>query len=112
YELCTALCRSWFHISVILTGRKLPLSIRRRLQMCIRDRFKIAESFVRALGANPAARAIVRSIVSRGVGLGVTISAEGVETVIHAIYPSHRSLSAKVRVFIDALVASFDGLQR
>ncbi len=39
-------------------------------------------------------------------------AAEAIETVIHAIYPSHRSLSAKVRVFIDALVASFDGLHR
>lgn len=30
-------------------------------------------------------------------------------SVIHAIYPSHRSLSAKVRVFIDALKASIKG---
>jgi DNA-binding transcriptional LysR family regulator len=37
---------------------------------------------------------------------------EGIETVIHAVYPSHRSLSAKVRVFIDALVASLDGRHR
>jgi DNA-binding transcriptional LysR family regulator len=28
---------------------------------------------------------------------------------VHALYPSHRSLSAKVRVFIDALVAHIDG---
>lgn len=27
---------------------------------------------------------------------------------VHALYPSHRSLSAKVRVFIDALIAHFD----
>ena len=27
----------------------------------------------------------------------------------HALYPSHRSLSAKVRVFVNALVASLDG---
>lgn len=25
--------------------------------------------------------------------------------MLHAVYPSHRSLSAKVRVFIDALIA-------
>jgi DNA-binding transcriptional LysR family regulator len=31
---------------------------------------------------------------------------EGRQLAIHAIYPSHRSLSAKVRVFIDALMAS------
>ncbi|MEG9527294.1 MAG: LysR family transcriptional regulator [Hyphomicrobiales bacterium] len=35
---------------------------------------------------------------------------EGDKIAIHAVYPSHRSLSAKVRVFIDALVASFDDL--
>jgi DNA-binding transcriptional LysR family regulator len=33
---------------------------------------------------------------------------KGGELAIHAIYPSHRSLSAKVRVFIDALIASID----
>lgn len=33
-------------------------------------------------------------------------AARGDRTVIHAVYPSHRSLSAKVRVFIDALVSS------
>ncbi|MET3722832.1 LysR family transcriptional regulator [Sphingomonas trueperi] len=31
--------------------------------------------------------------------------ASGDQTVLHAVYPSHRSLSAKVRVFIDALIA-------
>jgi EAL domain-containing protein (putative c-di-GMP-specific phosphodiesterase class I) len=35
---------------------------------------------VRDLGANRDAQAIVRSIVSLGMGLGVTITAEGVET--------------------------------
>lgn len=44
------------------------------------DYIKIDQSFVRDLGANPDAQAIVRSIVSLGVGLGVTITAEGVET--------------------------------
>jgi DNA-binding transcriptional LysR family regulator len=33
---------------------------------------------------------------------------EGDQFVVHAVYPSHRSLSAKVRVFIDALTASFN----
>ena len=33
---------------------------------------------------------------------------QGDQLVIHAVYPSHRSLSAKVRVFIDTLLASFD----
>lgn len=44
------------------------------------DKIKIDQSFVRDLGANREAKAIIRSIVSLGKGLGVTITAEGVET--------------------------------
>ena len=44
------------------------------------DILKIDQSFVRDLGANRDAQAIVRAIISLGVGLGVTITAEGVET--------------------------------
>src|SRR6478609_5647742 len=44
------------------------------------DKIKIDRSFVRDLGANREAQAIIRSIVSLGKGLGVTITAEGVET--------------------------------
>lgn len=44
------------------------------------DKIKIDQSFVRGLGGNRDAQAIVRSIISLGVGLGVTITAEGVET--------------------------------
>jgi diguanylate cyclase (GGDEF)-like protein/PAS domain S-box-containing protein len=44
------------------------------------DKIKIDQSFVRDLGANRDAQAIVRSIISLGIGLGVTITAEGVET--------------------------------
>jgi len=44
------------------------------------DKIKIDQSFVRGLGSNHDAQAIVRSIVSLGKGLGVTITAEGVET--------------------------------
>jgi diguanylate cyclase (GGDEF)-like protein/PAS domain S-box-containing protein len=44
------------------------------------DKIKIDQSFVRDLGANPDAQAIVRSIISLGAGLGVIITAEGVET--------------------------------
>ena len=44
------------------------------------DKIKIDRSFVRDLAANPDAQAIIRSIVSLGKGLGVTITAEGVET--------------------------------
>lgn len=31
---------------------------------------------------------------------------------VHAMYPSHRSLSAKVRVFIDAMIADLNSLER
>ena len=44
------------------------------------DKIKIDQSFVRDLAANRDAQAIIRSIVSLGIGLGVTITAEGVET--------------------------------
>ncbi|MDB5501434.1 MAG: diguanylate cyclase/phosphodiesterase [Tardiphaga sp.] len=44
------------------------------------DKIKIDQSFVRDLGGNRDAQAIVRSIISLGIGLGVTITAEGVET--------------------------------
>jgi diguanylate cyclase (GGDEF)-like protein/PAS domain S-box-containing protein len=44
------------------------------------DKIKIDQSFVRDLGSNHDAQAIVRSIISLGVGLGITITAEGVET--------------------------------
>jgi diguanylate cyclase (GGDEF)-like protein/PAS domain S-box-containing protein len=44
------------------------------------DKIKIDQSFVRDLATNREGQAIVRSIISLGVGLGVTITAEGVET--------------------------------
>jgi diguanylate cyclase (GGDEF)-like protein/PAS domain S-box-containing protein len=44
------------------------------------DKIKIDQSFVRDLGSNHDGQAIVRSIISLGRGLGVTITAEGVET--------------------------------
>ncbi|CCE06837.1 conserved hypothetical protein [Bradyrhizobium sp. STM 3843] len=44
------------------------------------DKIKIDQSFIRDLAANREAQAIVRSIVSLGRGLGVIITAEGVET--------------------------------
>jgi diguanylate cyclase (GGDEF)-like protein/PAS domain S-box-containing protein len=44
------------------------------------DKIKIDQSFVRDLAGNREAQAIVRAIISLGAGLGVTITAEGVET--------------------------------
>ena len=56
------------------------------------DKIKIDQSFVRDLAANPDAQAIVRSIISLGKGLGVTITAEGVETEAEAELPARRGL--------------------
>ena len=44
------------------------------------DKIKIDQSFVRGLDANHDAQAIVRAVVNLGKGLGVTITAEGIET--------------------------------
>jgi EAL domain-containing protein (putative c-di-GMP-specific phosphodiesterase class I) len=44
------------------------------------DKLKIDQSFVRGLADNQDAQAIVRAIVSLGRGLGVTVTAEGIET--------------------------------
>lgn len=43
--------------------------------------------------------------IARGTLVRVLPHLEGDTVEAHALYPSHRSLSAKVRVFIDALVA-------
>ena len=44
------------------------------------DKIKIDRSFVHDLEANADSQAIVRAIVSLGTSLGITITAEGVET--------------------------------
>ena len=44
------------------------------------DKIKIEQSFVRGMANNPDAQAIVRAILSLGSSLGITITAEGVET--------------------------------
>jgi len=44
------------------------------------DKIKIDQTFVRGLAGNQDAQAIVRAIVSLGRGLGVTVTAEGIET--------------------------------
>ena len=44
------------------------------------DKLKIDRSFVSGLGTNPDCAAIVRAIVGLGTSLGMTITAEGVET--------------------------------
>ena len=47
---------------------------------------------------------IAKGAVARGELVRLFDNAVGDEFSIHAVYPSHRSLSAKVRVFIDALI--------
>jgi len=47
---------------------------------------------------------IARDAVARGDLVRLFPETEGDKFQVHALYPSHRSLSAKVRVFIDALV--------
>jgi diguanylate cyclase (GGDEF)-like protein len=44
------------------------------------DKIKIDRSFVHDLGSNPEGQAIVRAILSLGLSLGISITAEGVET--------------------------------
>ena len=48
---------------------------------------------------------MARSAIARGELVRVLAELEPSSVEVHALYPSHRSLSAKVRVFIDALVA-------
>jgi DNA-binding transcriptional LysR family regulator len=51
---------------------------------------------------------MARSAIARGELVRVLAEVEPGSVEVHALYPSHRSLSAKVRVFIDALVAHMD----
>jgi len=44
------------------------------------DKIKIDRSFVHGLGRNADSRAIVRAILTLGASLGITITAEGVES--------------------------------
>ena len=44
------------------------------------DKVKIDQSFIRDMIDNPQARAIVRSVIGLGQGLGMPVVAEGVET--------------------------------
>ena len=48
---------------------------------------------------------MARNAIARGELVRVLADLEPGSVEVHALYPSHRSLSAKVRVFIDALVA-------
>jgi len=58
------------------------LSYLRRMPI---DKIKIDQSFVRALGQEPSALALVRSIISIAQGLGIKSVAEGIETQVQAL---------------------------
>jgi diguanylate cyclase len=50
------------------------------------DKLKIDQSFVRNLGGGPGSAAIIHAVVSLGRALGLTVHAEGVETLEHHIF--------------------------
>jgi predicted signal transduction protein with EAL and GGDEF domain len=50
------------------------------------DKLKVDQSFVRALGSGPGTAAIIHSVVALGRALGMTVHAEGVETLEHHIF--------------------------
>ena len=54
---------------------------------------------------------MARGAIARGELVRVLADLEPGSVEVHALYPSHRSLSAKVRVFIDALVAHMGALR-
>ena len=54
---------------------------------------------------------VAREAVDRGELVRLWPDWQGDNIPAYALYPSHRSLSAKVRVFLDALVASLKSLQ-
>ena len=68
------------------------------------DKIKIDQSFVRDLGANRDAQAIVRAIISLGTGLGITITAEGVETEAELAACAPKA-ATKARAFCSAAPA-------
>ena len=50
------------------------------------DKLKVDQSFVRALGSGPGTAAIIHSVIALGRALGMTVHAEGVETLEHHIF--------------------------
>ena len=49
--------------------------------MCIRDRIKIDKSFVAGLGKNDHSAAIIEAVATLGASMGMTTTAEGIETL-------------------------------
>jgi diguanylate cyclase (GGDEF)-like protein len=50
------------------------------------DKLKVDQSFVRALGSGHGTAAIIHSVIALGRALGMTVHAEGVETLEHHIF--------------------------
>jgi diguanylate cyclase (GGDEF)-like protein len=50
------------------------------------DKLKVDQSFVKALGSGPGTSAIIHSVIALGRALGMTVHAEGVETLEHHIF--------------------------
>ncbi len=50
------------------------------------DKLKVDQSFVRALGTGSGTTAIIHSVIALGRALGLTVHAEGVETLEHHIF--------------------------
>jgi diguanylate cyclase len=50
------------------------------------DKLKVDQSFVLALGSGPGTAAIIHSVIALGRALGMTVHAEGVETLEHHIF--------------------------
>ena len=63
---------------------------------------------VRGAGIGRLPDFVARPLVESGQLVRLLPTFETETTHAHALYPSHRSLSTKVRVFIDALIASLD----
>ena len=61
---------------------------------------------VRGVGIGRLPDFLARPLVESGQLVRLLPAFASEATEAHALYPSHRSLSTKVRVFIDALVAS------
>jgi DNA-binding transcriptional LysR family regulator len=106
-----------------LSGHRLVTLVDRRSTW----RFRTPDGALRELSAEPGLvvpeHSIARTVLLGGAGIGqlpeyhardaiangtlvrILPDHEGERIDVHALYPRHRSLSAKVRVFVDAVVA-------
>src|SRR5215210_4303360 len=106
-----------------LRGHRLVNLLDRRSTLQFRTPVGMAQDFVAEPGLVVPEHAIARTVLLGGAGIGrlpeyhareavangalvrILSEHEGERVDVHALYPRHRSLSAKVRVFVDALIA-------